>query len=47
MNLLEEATKGKKLYLKVPTLPINKKNDLLAMREKDGMVFQQFNLLPE
>jgi len=44
MNLLEEATKGKVIFESVDIT--DKKNDLFAMREKMGMVFQQFNLFP-
>lgn len=44
MNLLEEATKGKPIFEGVDIT--DKKNDLFAMREKMGMVFQQFNLFP-
>ncbi len=44
MNLLEEATKGKLILEGVDIT--DKKNDLFAMREKMGMVFQQFNLFP-
>ena len=44
MNLLEEATKGKVIFEEVDIT--DKKNDLFAMREKMGMVFQQFNLFP-
>ena len=44
MNLLEEATKGKVIFEDVDIT--DKKNDLFAMREKMGMVFQQFNLFP-
>ena len=44
MNLLEEATKGKGIFEGVDIT--DKKNDLFAMREKMGMVFQQFNLFP-
>ena len=44
MNLLEEATKGKVILEGVDIT--DKKNDLFAMREKMGMVFQQFNLFP-
>ncbi|HHA8487431.1 TPA: amino acid ABC transporter ATP-binding protein [Streptococcus pneumoniae] len=44
MNLLEEATKGKHIFEGVDIT--DKKNDLFAMREKMGMVFQQFNLFP-
>ena len=42
MNLLEEASKGKVIFEGVDIT--DKKNDLFAMREKMGMVFQQFNL---
>ena len=44
MNLLEEATEGKVVFEGVDIT--DKKNDLFAMREKMGMVFQQFNLFP-
>ena len=44
MNLLEEATKGKVISEGIDIT--DKKNDLFAMREKMGMVFQQFNLFP-
>ncbi|CAG5420623.1 amino acid ABC transporter ATP-binding protein [Streptococcus pneumoniae] len=44
MNLLEEATEGK-LFFEGADIT-DKKNDLFAMREKMGMVFQQFNLFP-
>ncbi|HGJ6459189.1 TPA: amino acid ABC transporter ATP-binding protein [Streptococcus pneumoniae] len=44
MNLLEKATKGKVIFEGVDIT--DKKNDLFAMREKMGMVFQQFNLFP-
>jgi len=44
MNLLEEATKGKVIFEGIDIT--DKKNDLFAMREKMGMVFQQFNLFP-
>ncbi len=44
MNLLEEASKGKVIFEEVDIT--DKKNDLFAMREKMGMVFQQFNLFP-
>ena len=44
MNLLEEATNGKVIFEGVDIT--DKKNDLFAMREKMGMVFQQFNLFP-
>ena len=42
MNLLEEASQGKVIFEGVDIT--DKKNDLFAMREKMGMVFQQFNL---
>ena len=44
MNLLEEASQGKVIFEGVDIT--DKKNDLFAMREKMGMVFQQFNLFP-
>ena len=44
MNLLEEASTGKVIFEGVDIT--DKKNDLFAMREKMGMVFQQFNLFP-
>ena len=44
MNLLEEASEGKVIFEGVDIT--DKKNDLFAMREKMGMVFQQFNLFP-
>lgn len=44
MNLLEEASQGKVIFEGVDIT--DKKNDLFAMREKIGMVFQQFNLFP-
>ncbi|KXT74122.1 Glutamate transport ATP-binding protein [Streptococcus sp. DD10] len=44
MNLLEEATSGRVVFEGVDIT--DKKNDLFAMREKMGMVFQQFNLFP-
>jgi len=44
MNLLEEATKGNVIFEGVDIT--DKNNDLFAMREKMGMVFQQFNLFP-
>jgi len=44
MNLLEEASKGKVIFEGVDIT--DKKNDLFTMREKMGMVFQQFNLFP-
>ncbi|HFN9809284.1 TPA: amino acid ABC transporter ATP-binding protein [Streptococcus pneumoniae] len=39
-----KATKGKLIFEGVDIT--DKKNDLFAMREKMGMVFQQFNLFP-
>lgn len=44
MNLLEEATKGHVYFEGVDIT--DSKNDLFKMREKMGMVFQQFNLFP-
>ncbi|MBF0806209.1 MULTISPECIES: amino acid ABC transporter ATP-binding protein [unclassified Streptococcus] len=44
MNLLEEATKGHVSFEGVDIT--DSKNDLFKMREKMGMVFQQFNLFP-
>ena len=44
MNLLEKASIGKIIFEGVDIT--DKKNDLFAMREKMGMVFQQFNLFP-
>ena len=44
MNLLEEASQGKVIFEGVDIT--DKKNDLFDMREKMGMVFQQFNLFP-
>lgn len=44
MNLLEEASQGKVIFEGVDIT--DKKNDFFAMREKMGMVFQQFNLFP-
>ena len=44
MNLLEEATKGHVYFEGVDIT--DPKNDLFKMREKMGMVFQQFNLFP-
>ena len=44
MNLLEKASIGKVIFEGVDIT--DKKNDLFAMREKMGMVFQQFNLFP-
>ena len=44
MNLLEAASQGKVIFEGVDIT--DKKNDLFAMREKMGMVFQQFNLFP-
>ncbi len=44
MNLLEVPTKG---VVKFEGVDItDKKNDIFKMREKMGMVFQQFNLFP-
>ena len=44
MNLLESATKGRVIFEGVDIT--DPKNDLFKMREKMGMVFQQFNLFP-
>ncbi|MBP2098278.1 amino acid ABC transporter ATP-binding protein [Enterococcus rivorum] len=44
LNLLEIPTKGHILF--EGTDITNKSNDIFAMREKMGMVFQQFNLFP-
>lgn len=44
MNLLEVPTKGKVTFEGVDIT--DKKNDVFKMREKMGMVFQQFNLFP-
>lgn len=44
MNLLEVPTKGKVTFEGVDIT--DKKNDIFKMREKMGMVFQQFNLFP-
>ena len=44
MNLLETPTKGMITFEGVDI--IDKKNDIFKMREKMGMVFQQFNLFP-
>ncbi|HEM6117030.1 amino acid ABC transporter ATP-binding protein [Streptococcus pluranimalium] len=44
MNLLEIPTKGKVTFEGVDIT--DKKNDVFKMREKMGMVFQQFNLFP-
>ncbi|MGT2741807.1 amino acid ABC transporter ATP-binding protein [Streptococcus plurextorum] len=44
MNLLEEPTKGTVTFEGVDIT--DKKNDVFKMREKMGMVFQQFNLFP-
>lgn len=44
MNLLEEATKGQVIFEGVDIT--DKSNDIFKMREKMGMVFQQFNLFP-
>ncbi|MGT2776043.1 amino acid ABC transporter ATP-binding protein [Streptococcus hyovaginalis] len=44
MNLLEVPTKGTITFEGVDIT--DKKNDIFKMREKMGMVFQQFNLFP-
>lgn len=44
MNLLEETTEGQVIFEGVDIT--DKSNDLFKMREKMGMVFQQFNLFP-
>lgn len=44
MNLLETPTKGVITFEGVDIA--DKKNDIFKMREKMGMVFQQFNLFP-
>ena len=44
MNLLETPTKGVITFEGVDIT--DKKNDIFKMREKIGMVFQQFNLFP-
>ncbi|MGT2667375.1 amino acid ABC transporter ATP-binding protein [Streptococcus rifensis] len=44
MNLLEDATDGQVIFEGVDIT--DKSNDLFKMREKMGMVFQQFNLFP-
>lgn len=44
MNLLEVPTKGTVTFEGVDIT--DKKNDIFKMREKMGMVFQQFNLFP-
>lgn len=44
MNLLEDATKGRVIFEGVDITDPH--NDLFKMREKMGMVFQQFNLFP-
>ncbi|MCK1160189.1 amino acid ABC transporter ATP-binding protein [Streptococcus uberis] len=44
MNLLEEPTKGSITFEGIDIT--DKKNDIFKMREKMGMVFQQFNLFP-
>ena len=44
LNLLEEPTSGN-IYFKGTDI-IDKKNDIYQMREKLGMVFQNFNLFP-
>ncbi len=44
MNLLEEATKGKRLSLRESSIYGQEKEYFFTMREKDGDGFQQFNL---
>ncbi len=44
LNLLEEPTGGEVIF--EGTSIIDKKNDVNKLREKMGMVFQQFNLFP-
>lgn len=44
MNLLEVPTRGTVVFEGVDI--IDKSNDIFKMREKMGMVFQQFNLFP-
>ena len=44
MNLLEEPTAGEVIF--EGTSITDKKNDVNKLREKMGMVFQQFNLFP-
>lgn len=44
LNLLEEPTSGN-IYIKGTDIT-DKKNDIYQMREKLGMVFQNFNLFP-
>lgn len=44
MNLLERPSKGKITFEGIDIT--DKKNDIFKMREKMGMVFQQFNLFP-
>ncbi|MGT2756701.1 amino acid ABC transporter ATP-binding protein [Streptococcus ovuberis] len=44
MNLLEDATQGQVIFEGVDIT--DPSNDLFKMREKMGMVFQQFNLFP-
>ena len=44
MNLLETPTKGVIFFEGVDIT--DKSNDIFKMREKMGMVFQQFNLFP-
>lgn len=44
MNLLEEPTKGRITFEGIDIT--DKKNNIFKMREKMGMVFQQFNLFP-
>lgn len=44
MNLLEVPTKGQITFEGIDIT--DKRNDIFTMREKMGMVFQQFNLFP-
>ncbi|MBP2622704.1 amino acid ABC transporter ATP-binding protein [Streptococcus oricebi] len=44
LNGLEEASQGRVIFEGLDIT--DKENDLFAMREKMGMVFQQFNLFP-
>ncbi len=44
LNLLEEPTEGE-IYFKESNI-LDKKTDINLMRQKMGMVFQQFNLFP-
>lgn len=45
MNLLEVPTKGQIRFEGIDIT--DKKNDIFSMREKMGMVFQQFNLFSQ